>query len=307
MSITDRNVPVSMQLYSALLHAFPIVKSGVTRLSFNAVTNRMFANCSEPVMARLLNGAQIEVAPNDHDGRVLYLFGTNDPKVQSTAQGLSRKGDVFLDIGANYSTIGLAVAEHLGPAGVVHLFEPQEQICRRVDKSIADMRLANVVLHRMALMDRDGEMRLSRPKDHSGMATLVDYGKADRVDWEGEVVVARDIASYVGPLVDGHEFGAKLDVEGAEPMLMSWLLAQPGLQFLIFEAARNQALLFDQVRSAGFHLYGLCKNVFRTRLRLISSMPEMSAHHDLVAVRISGSRPVPKYTNPHSLGRLVRR
>jgi len=268
----------------------------------------MFARCSEPIVAKRLDGTHVEVAPNDFDGRVLYLFGTNDPKVQSTAQGLLRKGDVFLDIGANYSTIGLSVAERVGTNGRVHLFEPQDRICRRVGKSMTGMRLANVVLHRVALMDHDGEMRLSRPRQHSGSATLVDYG-GDRSEWETEVVTVRNIASYVAPLVARREFGAKLDVEGAEPLLMPWLLSQPGLKFLIFEASHNQAELFDQVRSAQYHLYGLCRNfrnVFQTRLRLVSSAPGMSSHHDLVAVRIPRSVAPPQHLNPRSLGLLIR-
>lgn len=306
MSVSHSDVPIAMRLYSALLHAFPIVKSGTTRLSFNAITNRMFARCSDPIVAKLLDGTPIEVAPNDYHGRVLYLFGTNDPKVQSTAQGLLRRGDVFLDIGANYSTIGLSIAERVGATGRVHLFEPQERICRSVAQSIAHRRLANVVLHRVALMDHDGEMRLSRPRHHSGMATLVDYG-GDRGDWEAEAVPVRNIASYVEPLVAGQEFGAKLDVEGAEPLLMPWLLSQPGLRFLIFEAAHNQAELFDDVRAARCHLYGLCRNVFRTKLRLVSSVAAMSAHHDMVAIRIPASVTPPQQASPASLGRLVRR
>jgi FkbM family methyltransferase len=300
-----RNVPIAMRVYSSVLHAFPYIKSGVTSLSFNAVTNLLFARCTEPVVAKLLDGTLIEVAPNDHDGRVLYLFGTNDPKVQATAHGLLRAGDVFLDIGANYSTIGLSAAERVGPTGHVHLFEPQERLCRSVKAAIARTRLTNVVLHRVALMDRDGEMQLSRPRDHSGMATLVDYG-ADRSDWETEVVPVRSIASYVRPLVVRRQFGVKLDVEGAEPVLMPWILSQPGLKFLIFEAAHNRADLFDLVRQAGCHLYGLCRNVFRTRLRLVRTISGMAAHHDLVAVRVPPLLTAPEYVSPGFLGRLIR-
>ena len=230
MSVSHSDVPIAMRLYSALLHAFPIVKSGVTRLSFNAITNRMFARCSDPIVAKLLDGTPIEVAPNDYHGRVLYLFGTNDPKVQATAQGLlrrrrrlSRHRRQLLDDRIVCSRAGGAqragftcLSRRSGYVGASHM-------------SIAHRRLANVVLHRVALMDHDGEMRLSRPRHHSGMATLVDYG--------GTGATGRPRRYPFGILHRtsrlwwrGRQFGVKLDVEGAEPFLMPWLLSQPGLQ-----------------------------------------------------------------------------
>jgi hypothetical protein len=42
----------------------------------------------------------------------------------------------------------------------------------------------------------------------------------------------REIGSYAGPLITGRNFGANLDIEGAEPKVMPWLLAQPNLRFL---------------------------------------------------------------------------
>jgi hypothetical protein len=171
--------PRAARLYGALMHRIPVA-SGLTRLGFNRWTNRLFARCGEPIEAVMLNGVRIEVSPNDYHGRILYLFGTNDPKVQSVAQGLLRRGDRFLDIGANYSSIGIQVADLVGPEGQVHLFEPQPELCRRVREAISRAGIANVHVHDIALMDRDGEMVLARPTNHSGMATLVAATGQDR-------------------------------------------------------------------------------------------------------------------------------
>ena len=296
--------PIAMRCYSRFLHAFPMVKSGLTRLSFNRVTNRQFAQCSDPVMAKLLNGMRIEVSPNDYHGRILYLFGTNDPKVHLTARGLLREGDVFLDIGANYSSIGLSAAKWVGSAGRVHLFEPQKSICDPVEAAIRRSGLANIELHRVALLDRDDVMVMSRPKYHSGMATIVDYG-ADRSDWDSESVPVRNVATYVEPLIRGRPFGVKLDIEGAEPAIMPWILAQPNLRFLIFEAAHNHGQLWELIRSAGLTLFGLCRNVLRCRIRPIASLAAMSSHHDVVAIRLPATVGTIKEMSPQALGRLM--
>lgn len=297
--------PVSMRLYSGMLHTFPWVKSGLSALSFNAATNRPFSRCRAPIVATMLNGIEIDVSPNDYHGRILYLFGTNDPKVHLTTRGLVREGDVFLDIGANYSSIGLAASQWVGPSGRVHLFEPQDWICDPVQAAITRAGLENVELHRVALLDRDDEMTISRPRHHSGMATLVDNGE-NRGDWLTQKVPVRNIATYVEPLTRGRPFGVKLDIEGAEPAIMPWILAQPNLQFLIFEAAHHHDQLWELVRGADLTLYGLCRSVLRSRIRHITTAAGIRKHHDLVAVRLPKSVQPAAETSPKALGRVLR-
>jgi FkbM family methyltransferase len=297
--------PLLMRAYSALFHALPLLKSGLTPLAFNFATNRQFSRSNRHIVAKMLNGIKISVPPNDYHGRILYLFGTNDPKVQIAARHLLRHGDIFLDIGANFSTIGLSVADKIGAAGLVHLFEPQASICESVETAIAEAKLENVKLHRVALMDRDGEMTISGPRDHSGMATLVDYG-GDRNGWCSQIVQVRDVASYVSPLIAKKPFGAKIDVEGAEKYIMPWLLQQPNLRFLLFEAAHEQNELLHLVRSAGFSLYGLCRSPFRSRIRVVETIEEMSRYHDMLAIRLPGDLKSLRITSPRQIGRRLR-
>lgn len=297
--------PLLMRVYSALFHALPFVKSGLTPLAFNFATNWQFSRSHGHVVATMLNGIKILVPPNDHDGRILYLFGTNDPKVQIAARHLLRHGDIFLDIGANFSTIGLSVADKIGSTGLVHLFEPQGSICEPVEAAIAEAKLENVQLHRVALMDRDGEMTISRPRNHSGMATLVDYG-GDRNGWCSQIVQVRDVATYLSPLIAQKPFGAKIDVEGAEKYIMPWLLQQPNLRFLLFEAAHEQHELLNLVRNAGLSLYGLCRSPLRSRIRAVETLEEMSRYHDILAVRLPQELKRLRFTSPRQIGRRLR-
>ena len=191
---------------------------------------------------------------------------------------------MFLDIGANYSTIGLSASHIVGPGGTVHLFEPQELLCNRVADTIRAGRYRNVVLHRVGLMDRDDTLTLQSPAHHSGMAT---FAGADGNDYfeKTETCEVREISSYVGPLVYRKPFGAKLDIEGSEMAIMPWLLAQPDLKFLIFEAAHNQRELYDAVKSAGLVLFGLKRHPFLLRAIRVDDFSEMGDFHDLVAIR----------------------
>jgi hypothetical protein len=112
----------------------------------------------------------------------------------------------------------------------------------------------------------------------------------------------KEISAYAGPLIAGHSFGAKIDVEGSEPAIMPWILAQPNLSFLIFEAASNQAKLYEIVRNFGLLLYGLKRHPLLLRVSRVDHFDEMKEFHDLVVVRVQNG---PKETHPLKLTRAI--
>jgi FkbM family methyltransferase len=260
------------------------LKSGTTRIAFNPVMAKLFADFQEPVTARLTGGTPIEVDPNDYHGRILYLFGTNDPKVAHTALALMRPGHDFLDIGANYASIGLEVARRPNASGTVHLFEPQKILGDRVEAAITAAGLKNVRLHRVGLLDVDGSFELRTPQYHSGRATFAAHGDGAEFS-RHEICEVRAIESYVGPLVADTPFGVKIDIEGSEPKVMPWLLAHKNLRFVIFEAANEQDVLYRQIREAGFSLYGLERFPLRMRYRRIDSFDQLLMFHDILAFK----------------------
>jgi FkbM family methyltransferase len=261
------------------------IKSGTTRISFNRFMDWLMANLPDPAMTTLTDGTPIAVSPSDFDGRVLYLFGTNDPKVAATTRTLLSEGDTFLDIGANHATIGFAASHCVGPTGHVHVFEPQKRLGDRIAGAIAAGRFTTMTLHRVGLLDVDGSFELSAPSDHTGMATFVTQDDASAFGAR-ETCEVRSVSDYVAPLVAGRRFGVKIDIEGAEPRVMPWLLMQPGLRFIIFEAASNSAELYQMVCDAGFALYGLARHPVAMRYGLIETQADMGAYHDMVALNV---------------------
>lgn len=290
-----------VDLISAFYRRLPI-RSGLTRLSFNPVLDRLLDGKTGDAMTQLRDGTPIAVDLTDHDGRILYLFGSNDIKVAETAIALSRPGDVFLDIGANYSTIGLAVAASVGPTGAVHLFEPQQRLAQRVSQAVEAGSKSNVTVHQLGLMDEDGSFAIHTRSNHSGAASFVPI-EGDTRFTTSETCIVREIGGYAGPLVRGKPFGVKVDIEGAEPKIMPWLVSQPNLNFVIFEAARNQQMLFDIVKQSGLSLYGLARNVVRLRVTRIDTVEEMGEFHDLLAIRLGSAAPAPKEIDPRKLAR----
>jgi len=235
------------------------------------------------VPARFIDGVPINVNIKDYDGRRLFLFGNNEPKVAAVAQSLSRPGDVFLDIGANYSSIGMSVRNVVGSHGAVHLFEPQPELCSCVNEAIRMGNMTNVYLHQIALMDHEGSMELSRPPCHSGMATLI--GDVAKPHWSHKSVEVKDIASFVPPLLASRSFGVKIDIEGAEMSILPWLVEQKLLRFVIVEMNHHQEEIWTTLINNGFIFFGLSRRIFKREVRHIRKFEEVQAYPDVVAIR----------------------
>ena len=277
-----------LRLYGALLRmATP--NSGLTKLAYNPVTNWLFGRLRRQGRHRLptttWEGVPLEVDIRDHDGRIFWLFGSNDFKVSRLARALLREGYVFLDIGANYASVGLSVASHFGPSVKVHLFEPQPALAETVADGIAASGLSNTVTqHRCALYDTAGMLSLRVPVAHSGMATL-EADKALHGETRDITIPTKETAAYVAPLVGDWPFGVKIDIEGAEPKVLPALIAMRRLRFCIFEGANNQQELFEQFKGAGFAMFGLRRSVLAVTLEPIRRLEDFHNHHDFLALR----------------------
>ena len=103
----------------ATLHSVPL-KTGIARLSESRVS-KWSCRGLVSARARLRNGIHLQVDPQDYNGRMLLLAGTPDPKVVETCRALLAPGMAFLDIGANYGSIGLLCTEVVGTTGEIGL------------------------------------------------------------------------------------------------------------------------------------------------------------------------------------------
>jgi len=262
--------------------------SGLTRLSFNSVTNYLFSFEKKLLAATLIDGTPMEIDKDDYHGRILWIFGTNDWKVSRTVNALLEPGDTLLDIGANYGSIGLIARHKVGSSGKVHLFEPQTYLAERLKSAISAARATNAIVHQVALFDSDGEMELALSHGHSGLATLVGTVKpstpSDRV-----MVPIHQTESYVRALVSERSFGVKIDIEGAEPHVLPGLVSFDGLKFVVFEGDRNKRALFDIFAGHGFTVYGLCRTIFSPRVEQLRGSEDLERFHDFVAVRVAES------------------
>jgi FkbM family methyltransferase len=290
-----------LSLLSAALHASPFK----TRLGgISTVTAKVFGlhARTEVRTARLRNGIRLPVRLSDYNGRMLYLFGTPDPKVVTVCRTLLRKNDVFLDIGANFGTVGLLSHDAVGPGGRVHFVEPQPELAGIIRNAVAKAGVPAEV-HNCGIWDEDGELTLSIPDKHTGAATLAGNPGAAR----GITVPVRSIASFLDDTVKDRPFGAKVDVEGAEPKILPTILAHPSLRFVLFECnvPEVRAHAWELIGAKRLAFFGLSKHLFSVRLRAVRTRAELDAVHDVLAVRMDPDRAPTGEFHPRALPNLI--
>lgn len=295
-----------MNVFLLNLYAMPLrlirPNVGLTILSFNRFTNALFRSVQGLLVARLPCGAKIDIDPQEYHGRITWMVGSADWKVSRAVNALLSPGDLLLDIGANYGSIGFEAAVKVGPKGKVHMFEPQARIADRLASAIADDRFSNVELHRVALSNEDGEVTLAGPSHHSGMATILKSGELARNRDHSETVQMYDTAPFIRPLVKDQSFGVKIDIEGAEPMVLPGLIEQEALKFVVFEGANAQRWLWDFFTDAGFAILGLERSILRSQITPLKRFEDWRKFHDFVALKTQ--RELPRKTM--GLGELRR-
>ncbi len=274
-----------LRAIQSLTRRLPLEK-GLYRITNHALVQNLLPTDRTQCIciARLETGISIEVDLRDYNGRMLYLFGTIDPKIVRICRALLQPGDTFLDIGANHGSVGLLCREAVGDEGSVHLFEPQPDLCGRIKGAIEQCDSHRVQLHPIGLMDRDDTIEMCLSREHSGKASFI----LNEEDAEAKVLLqVKNLATYLPPLIGERPFGAKIDVEGAEPHLLPWLMQQDQLRFLVFENKylQERSQLFEALTRHGFVLFGIGDEWLQTYLH--RARDTQSAYHDVVAVRTS--------------------
>jgi FkbM family methyltransferase len=222
---------------------------------------------------------------NDYNGRMLYLFGTPDPKIVSICKGLLRPGDVFLDIGANYGSVAFLVHQSVHPGGWVHLIEPQPELGDRIERVISENSIKNITLHRCGLWDEAGEFFITGSKAHTGTASISEKPVSD----DSHRVEVHDAKSFLNEVCEDKSIGVKLDVEGAEVRLLPELLTHPYLRFVLFESHDTGVKDFVRARMSDHAetFFGVSKGLFRTRLFRIADEDDVQRAHDILGVKLS--------------------
>jgi FkbM family methyltransferase len=230
------------------------------------------------------DGFTINVLPNEHIGRHIYLTGKFDRSTVEVLLKHSEPGDVLLDIGANIGYVSACFLQNVARSKVIAI-EPQPKIVDLLQSNLEPFGNERYKVFPVALSDRDASGWLEICDLNRGASKIVDERNSHSVMvelWS----TRRLFASLQGEKIDL----VKIDVEGHEATVLKACETH-------FGRVRPRAILFeDHTQSAapdgsigqiferiGYRVFGVKKHL--TRLEFVSiTTASDCAYNDYLAV-----------------------
>lgn len=238
-------------------------------------------------LCRVLGGALMYVDTSDYAlAPHLMMDGFWESWITLGMMKALRPGMVAIDIGANLGYYSVLMGKSVGPAGKVHVFEPNNYLSRLIHQSlsVAGTRTFTVVDKRAVYSQTGSEVLFYIPTGHPMNALIVDR----KIESAGETVAVSTVR--LDDAVEGKVDFIKIDAEGAEREIwrgMDRIIQEnPDLQiFLEFNPGRrthyNGEEFLDQIESDGFKLAivdGAGNYAPTSRNRIISDGQEVVLH-----------------------------
>ncbi|MFI5461014.1 MAG: FkbM family methyltransferase [Isosphaerales bacterium] len=200
-----------------------------------------------------------------------------------------RRGDQYLDIGANIGMTTLMASALIGPEGKGFAFEPNPEVFARLKRHLELNGTSNIEAVPFALSNREAEMSLVVPSRFTGLGSLAVNHDGSGRSYKVRTVIGRP---YLERLDPSKPTVVKIDVEGHEVKALSGIeefLDRPDVAILsevsvplLRQAGDSAEALFELLTRHGFRpfVFNLQRGRFQTKLMVAgfdsfrNAMPE---------------------------------
>lgn len=161
---------------------------------------------------RNLRGVIFECGLNCKDVKKMYI-GTYELRTQVTLRKFLKKGDVFIDVGANIGFITAIAAGLCGKTGEVHSFEPVPQYYYFLAKLAQMNRPYHITVNQAAIGETEGQASIvvTGPRDIGWNSMVPGYASGDTI-----MVPVKRIDAYTIQKSLRMIAVIKIDTEGSE-------------------------------------------------------------------------------------------
>jgi FkbM family methyltransferase len=218
----------------------------------------------------------------DAADRLAYFIGRyHDLPSQLFLRQVLKRGETFVDVGANTGMMTLLGAGLVGPSGRVYSFEPNPGMFARVKADVELNHATQVSMHQVGLSDRRDELVLKVLASKNCLGTFA------AVDGGGDLPIT---AEYRVPVIEGDEalgsapsapMAIKIDVEGFECHVLRGLsqtlatrrpvVMTESLPWILERAGSSIGEMFDIMQGHGYLGYELRKERRSLRYQLAVS------------------------------------
>jgi len=232
------------------------------RISWNLL-NRLVKG--KKLKVRLFSGDSFFVRVGDQISRGIFCQGCHEPQLTSLLLPFLGPGMTAFDIGANIGYYTLLMARRVGPAGMVHSFEINENVLDLLDENIRLAKVGNVKIARRAVARTSGQMEFFVPRP--GDEAEGSLKKSQRYEAAKTVKVSSvSLDDYIEENKIKRVHFIKIDVEGAEYEAFEGarnLLSSNNKPVIMFEALDTACMNFgvswldvvEKVKSFGYRIH----------------------------------------------------
>lgn len=198
----------------------------------------------------------------------LYWFGVWEPSITAWLRGRLGRGDVFVDVGANVGYYTLLASRLVGPEGACVAIEASPSIYELLLRNLRLNRAANVRALNLAAAREPGRVALYEGGEHNiGKTSIVSSAGSTRLP--AAIVEGQPLDRILTPEEIRRARLIKIDVEGAEAMVMDGLLpclerTRQDLELIVelcndasATAAQDAERIFSRLGAVGFHPYAV--------------------------------------------------
>ncbi|MCK4750015.1 MAG: FkbM family methyltransferase [Bacteroidales bacterium] len=210
-----RKFPLRHALISALLD---VDVKGIRKIAHH-LPGLLIPKPRGVVTMRTLYGFWLLIDPVKDEGveRSIYYTGTYEKGTLAVMKRLLRKGDTFVDVGANIGLMSLFASALVGDEGRVQAFEPNPETAGILRENIRINKMSNIEVSEFAVGKTPGKARIyDRWDSNRGSASLI------KPDWDSNSyeISMTTLTEFFSEGQEGKEGKEihliKLDIEGYE-------------------------------------------------------------------------------------------
>lgn len=187
---------------------------------------------------RRINNVEFEYDLNHYRGTAPMYFGSYAPLVIAAMKRHLRRGDVFLDVGANIGYLTAIAAGLVGVQGQVHAFEPVPAYFERLERLVELNPRHMIVANSLGAGEVSGSCPIYVTREPGQNTMVTAYKKAPEIESTLEVPVIR-LDTYIAARRIARVALIKIDAEGFElPILL-------GLQGYLATTTHRPAIICE--------------------------------------------------------------
>jgi len=175
-----------------------------------------------PFVAHLspdLGGLAFHCDPRDSLAREVCYTGLYEPQETQLASRIVTRGDVVVDVGANWGYFTLAASHWTGVSGRVLAFEPEARLFELLQRNVALNGLRHVEAHQVAVAEQRGSVPFTAfidTSDNWGLSRMACPDAA--ADFLADSVALDDVID--ASAIERVQL-TKIDVEGSEAAVLA--------------------------------------------------------------------------------------